>query len=629
MERRLAAILFADIVGFSRLVEASEAATIAAIRTRHSTIVEPLVSTHKGRVVKLIGDGVLLEFASAVGAVECGIELQTALIAANGDLPDDKKIIYRIGISLGDVVVQNDDLFGEGVNIAARLQQIAEPGTVFVSEAVFSQARGKGDFHFDDIGVKDLKNISQTVRVFRVRRGQQNSATAVSAVHSKITVAVLPFANVSGDPEQGYFSDGITEDIITDLSKISALDVLSRHTAFAFRDRTNSVSQIAQRLKVSYLLEGSVRRSGGRIRISAQIVDAVGDTHIWAERYDRDLRDVFEIQDELSKAIVAALRVKLLPTERRALEFRSTYDSEAYRLYLMGRRYFVLRGVRNYQIALRFCRRALEVDPSYARAWALSALCLSYLHQSGRATDSGLDAARQATILDPTLAEAHAAMGRILAERGEFEAALCAHQESRRLEPDSFDVHHNFGITYLELGRHEDSLQHFEEAARLLESDHSSLNLLALAQRSLGRNDEFTTTTYRALERIEREIAARPDNANALAHGALAWARLGENERALEWADRALIIEPDDLTDQYNLACAMAQSGEREKALSLLESCLPKMPAEFGRWLANDLDLEPLRGHQQYQSLITSVEQRLALSLQNVIPAQSSNIPSL
>ena len=614
MERQLAAVLFADVVGYSRLMQVSEAATMAALRTRHSDILEPLVASHKGRVVKVMGDGVLLEFPSAVSAVECAIEFQSAMASSNNGVLRERQVVYRVGINLGDVIVQGGDLYGEGVNIASRLEQLAEPGSVVVSETVFSHVRGKGDFLFEDMGERSLKNIAQAVRVYRVSRTQAPQAGAGGSTEIQktgISIAVLPFANVSGDPEQEYFSDGITDDIITDLSKISALKVLSRSTAFTFKGGAVNVSQIAQELQVAYVVEGSVRKSGGRVRISAQLIDAVRDTHVWAERYDRDLSNVFEIQDDLSHAIVSALKVKLLPEESRAIEARSTYASEAYRLYLMGRRYFDLRGARNYEIALRFCQRALEVDPDYARAWALSAICLSYLNLSGRTSDSGSDAAQRALSLDPTLAEAHAAMGRILAEDGKFDEALEAHRESLRLEPDSFDVHHNFGTTYLELGMYEETIEHFEKAARLLESDHTALNLLALALRSLGRDEEFRTATYRALERIEREVAARPDNANSLAHGALALARLGKKERASEWIDRALIIEPDDATDQYNLACALAQMDEPDKAMDLLEACIPRKPPEFLLWLRLDLDLEPIRNHPRYQKLAASCEARL------------------
>ena len=438
LERRLAAVLFADVAGYSRLIQLDEAATLSALRTRQADILEPLVSSHRGRIVKMMGDGAFVEFGSAVGAVQCAVAVQNAMASANGGTERDREIAYRIGISLGDVVVQGEDLFGEGINIAARLQQLADPGSIVVSETVAAQARGKGEFRFEDMGERFLKNMAEPVRVYRVEGAGpgQPVASIAASPRAGLPVAVLPFENISGDPEQDYFSDGITDDIITDLTKISALDVLSRSTAFAFKGKQVSIARLWREMRIAFVVEGNVRRSGGRVRISAQLIDAERDTQIWAERYDRDFSDVFALQDDLSQAIVRALKIQLLPEERRAIEARSTYDSEAYRLYLLGRRYFVLRGARNYEIALRSCRRALQADPAYARAWALSALCLSYLNLTGRSADSGYEEAKKALSFDPNLAEAHSAMGRILAEHGRFSEALELHRRSLALEPE-------------------------------------------------------------------------------------------------------------------------------------------------------------------------------------------------
>ena len=286
------------------------------------------------------------------------------------------------------------------------------------------------------------------------------------------SLAVLPFVNMSGDPEQEYFSDGITEDIITDLSKVSTLNVLSRNTTFTFKGKAVEIGQLAQRLKVGYVVEGSVRKAGGRVRITAQLIDASKDSHVWGERYDRELKDIFALQDEIAQAIVAALKIRLLPAEKKAIESRSTQDPEAYQLYLQGRYYRTQQGARNLEIAVRFCRRALEIDPDYARAWALVALCQAGLHFRGRSEEPGLSAAEKALALDPTLAEAYTAKGRALAEMGRFDEALAAQEESLRLEPDSFEVRVNVGVTCLYLGRYEDAIEHSERAAQLFEADY-------------------------------------------------------------------------------------------------------------------------------------------------------------
>src|SRR5215468_5018858 len=283
-------------------------------------------------------------------------------------------------------------------------------------------------------------------------------------------LAVLPFVNMSGDAEQEYFSDGITEDIITDLSKVSTLNVLSRNTTFTFKGKAVEIGQLAQWLKVGYVVEGSVRKAGGRVRITAQLIDASKDSHVWGERYDRELKDIFALQDEIAQAIVAALKVRLLPAEKKAIESRSTQDLKAYQLYLLGRYYWIQHGLRNLEIAVRFCRQALEIDPNYARAWALVALCQVLLHVRGRSDESGLSAAEKALSLDPTLAEAQAARGRVLAYLGRYDEAVAAHKESMRLEPDSYEVRHNFGLTCCFHGNYDDAIEHLERAAQLLET---------------------------------------------------------------------------------------------------------------------------------------------------------------
>ncbi|CAN7752725.1 adenylate/guanylate cyclase domain-containing protein [Mesorhizobium sp. LjNodule214] len=614
VQRRLAAILAADVVGFSRLMEVDEAATLVRLKQRRREILGPLVSQHRGRIAKVMGDGVLVEFASAVNAVTCAVELQQAMDSANAGSPENHRIVLRAGVNLGDVLVEAGDLYGEGVNIAARLQALAEPGSVYLSQTVFNHVRGKLQFGFEDLGEHSLKNMAEPVRIFKVSRAAADPAAPRKTDRpSRISIAVLPFANLSGDAEQEYFSDGITEDIITDLSKASALSVTARNTTFAFKGKMVDVSKIADQLKVSHVLEGSVRKAGGRVRISAQLIDGrVGD-HIWAERYDRNLKDIFALQDEISNAIVAALKGKLLPEEKKAIETRSTHNPEAYQLYLLARLYQRQRGARNLMIAVRFCQRALNSDPSYARAWALIALCQAILHTSGKSEETGLSAAEKALALDSTLAEAHAAKGRALAELGRLNEALAAHEESLRLEPDSNDVRHSFGRTCSWLGRHEDAVTHFERAAQLLDTDYASPGFLSQSYKSLGRNEEAKSSARWELERIEREISLRPDNANAMMRGAVALGYLGETERAKEWASRALTIEPnDDPIDQYNLACAFVQMNEFDQAIEQLETCLGKMSVEFVLWAKQDGDLTLLHQHPRFQALVAWGEAKLA-----------------
>jgi adenylate cyclase len=418
---------------------------------------------------------------------------------------------------------------------------------------------------------------------------------------------------MSGDLEQEYFSDGITEDIITDLSKVSALNVVSRNTAFTFKGKPVDIAQVAQRLKVGHVVEGSVRKAGGRVRITAQLIDASKDSHVWGERYDRDLNDIFALQDEIAQAIVAALKVRLLPTEKKAIENRSTRDAEAYQLYLQGRHHYVHYGLKNLEIAIRFGQRALEIDSRYARAWTLIALCQSSLRTRGRAEDSGLTAAERALALDPTLAEAHSARGRVLGDLGRYDEAFAEFEESVNLDPDSHDVRFNFGRACFLLGRYELAVEHFERAAALTEDGYGSLSYLCQLYEVLGRGEDANDAARRALERIEKEIALHPDNALALSFGIGALVRLGDKERAKEWISRTLIVEPDDAVTHHNLACSLAQLGEVERALDLLESAAPKLSAfAVVPWIKNDSDLAPLHGHPRYQALLEREEARQA-----------------
>jgi adenylate cyclase len=619
MGRRLAAILAADVVGYSGLMEQDEAGTMAALADRRKAILEPLLAKYHGRVVRLMGDGTLAEFASAVDAVQCAVDIQKAMREANAKMPEDRAIVLRVGLNLGDVIVEDNDLYGDGVNIAARLEAMADPGGICLSAAIHQQVERLLPFAFRDLGDQALKNIARPVRVYCIAddsgAGGPRTGTPTGRtfpVQSKPSVAVLPFVNMSGDPEQEYFNDGITEDIITDLSKVSTLNVLSRNTTFTFKGKAVDIGQIAQRLKVGYIVEGSVRKAGGRVRITAQLIDASKDSHVWGERYDRELKDIFALQDEIAQAIVAALKIRLLPAEKKAIESRSTNDPRAYQLYLLGRYYLTQQGARNLEIAVRFCRQALEIDPDYARAWALVALCQAYLYYRGRSEESGLSAAEKALALDPTLAEAHAARGRVLAELGRFDEALAAHEESLRLEPDSFEVRVNFGLTCLFLGRYEDAIKQCERAAQLHEADNWALGIAVACYGMVGRQDELIAAARRALERVEKEIALHPDNARALALGAIMLAYLGEKERAKEWASRALTIEPDDAADHFNIACAFAQMGELDQALDLLESCIRKAPPKQLAQIRRDPDLMPLHSDPRYQALIAREEARLA-----------------
>ncbi|HEY1384540.1 MAG TPA: tetratricopeptide repeat protein [Dongiaceae bacterium] len=619
MQRKLTAIMAADVVGYSRLMELDEAGTLLRLQANRREIVMPRIASHGGRVVKLMGDGSLIEFGSVVSAVACAVEIQGAMASTDADQPADRRIRYRIGLNLGDVMVEGDDIYGDGVNVAARLQELAPPGGIALSAPVKDQVSGKITLALDDLGDHSLKNIVRPIRVFAVRTdGLSSSAAPLSIdaekpdVGKRVALCVLPFTNMSGDPEQDYFSDGITEDIITDLSKVASLFVVSRNTAFSFKGKSPNLAQIARQLSVKYVLEGSVRKAGGRVRITAQLIEGATDGHVWAERYDRTLDDIFALQDEISAAIVSALRVKLLPEEKEAIERHGTNNAEAYQILLMARHYRYSGSAADIGIALRLAQRVVEIDPSYAEAWALIATSQIALHENAGLEQNGLAAAERALELDSNLAAAHAAKGRVLAGLGRYDEALAAHAESLHLDPESYDAHYLYGRTCTELGRAELAVRHMEKAAALSESDCTALGLVSQSYRALHRDEEARDASRRALTRIEKAIARRPDDTNALFLGAAILAELGHADRAREWAARVSLLAPDDALGHYNLCCTFALLGDQERAVDFLERTFASKHPQFVVWVKNDSDLDSLRNHPRYQALIQLLEAKLA-----------------
>jgi len=388
-QRRLAAILAADVVGYSRLMEQDEDGTLAALAARRKAILEPLFAKYRGRVVRLMGDGTLAEFASAVDAVQCAVEIQKTMKEANATLPEDRAIVLRVGLNLGDVVVEDSDLYGDGVNVAARLEAMAEPGGICLSAAIHQQVERLLPFAFRDLGDQALKNIARPVRVFCIAiddgaGGVSRTWTPTgptSSAQSKPSVAVLPLTNMSGDPEQEYFSDGITEDIITELSRNRSLVVIARHSSFAFRGKATGVQQIGRELGANYVLEGSVRKLHDRIRLNVQLIDATTGNHVWSERYDRDLRDLFFVQDEIVATIVATLSMQVLTAAIEQTRHKPPSDWRAYDHVLMGAWKWEQdpSSEENLIKAMALFQRAIEMDPLYARAYAWVAVCYNRL----------------------------------------------------------------------------------------------------------------------------------------------------------------------------------------------------------------------------------------------------------
>ena len=429
------------------------------------------------------------------------------------------------------------------------------------------------------------------------------------------TVLVLPFANTSNDPEQEYFSDGITEDIITDLSKVSALSVISRSTAFTFKGRAIDVVELAKQKNVSHVVEGSVRKSGGHVRISAQLVDGKSGHQLWADRFDRELTNIFALQDEIAKAIVSALSLKLVPAEQNAIKSRPTDNPQAYEIYLQARYHSLRLDRRNYAIAGRLAQQALDIDPNYDRAWALLALSQAGLYGLTTADDYGLEAAERALALNPNLADALAAKARVLAGIGDFDEALELHARSLQLDPDSHDVRFLYGRTCFQAGRHNEAIEHGEYATKLSETALAAVTNLSMSYRAIGRLDLAHDAQVRTVERVERAIAENAFDTYALICGVNALATLGEAEKAKQWAQRVKAIDPEDPSVDYNIACAMATLGETDEALDVLEDCMPRVNAiVFYHWMKQDTDLDSLRDLPRFHTIMQDIEAR-ALAL--------------
>ncbi len=444
-------------------------------------------------------------------------------------------------------------------------------------------------------------------------REDRPAAAAVAATPRRLSICVLPFANMSGDPEQEYFSDGISEDVITDLSKVSALDVTARNTAFTFKGKSVEVPQVAKQLDVSHVLEGSVRKAGNRVRITAQLIDGATGNHLWAERYDRDLDDIFALQDEISEAIVKALKLRLMPEEKRAIERRGTESAEAYDLYLLARSYALTGNAgdpRRDEAVERFCSQAVEIDPGYALAWTRLAAAQHYLRRvHGRAGDGGAAALDRALALDSDLADARALRARVLSDAGQHAEADAEIAVALRLDPESFTVNSSAAQIHYRQGRLEEAVRHFEKVTALDETALTGPSMLVSCYTALGDAENARQAARIALERAEKVVAQDRSNGHAMQVGASALAALGETDRAGDWMRRALLIDPDNLLMRYNFACDLATSlGDPETALDMLGPVLEQDAGAFVKQAPIDPDLASLRDDPRFQAMIAAAE---------------------
>ncbi len=544
VNRKLAAILSADVVGYSRLMGADEAGTLSALKQHRQAVFDPAVAAHNGRIVKLIGDGTIVEFGSVVDAVNCALSVQRADGVVPSDALGQPKIVLRIGINLGDVIIEGDDIYGDGVNIAARLEPLAEPGGVCVSSIVNESIGNRIDVRFTDSGDITVKNIDRPIRVWKwhptatpdvtnAKGAKQGNAEKPLPNVATASIAVLPFTNMSGDPEQEYFSDGISEDIITDLSKISGLTVIARNSSFAYKGRSVDIRAVGQELGVHSVLEGSIRRAGKRVRITAQLIDATNGAHLWADRYDRDLTDIFEVQDDVTRRIVDALKITLSPAEQARLAGSETSSVVAYDCVLRGREFMLgkEKNLETFTQAIKYFKQALEYDPNYSVAYAclgfgylfdyqnrwtedpdgalpiakeyarlaiekdpdeplarcVSALAASYEKDLDRAK-SEIDVA---LALNPSLALAHNLRGTIRTFSGQPLEAIPEIEQAMRLDPAmSAQFLHFLGLAYLMAGKYETAAALLRQRIILVPNTDFSRAILTSALGHLGEIED-------------------------------------------------------------------------------------------------------------------------------------------
>ena len=628
----IAHVLFMDIVGYSARLTDEQHALVDELNRIVRSSDEFNKAAAAGRLMKIpTGDGMALIFYnSPEQPIECAVEISRAL-RHHPALP------VRMGVNSGPVSAVTDvndrvNAAGVGINLAQRLMACGDAGHILVSQRVAEdlQQNGRWRPHLHDLGEVEMKH-GERAHVFNFYTDDagnsdppKKKASAVTAAgtaerkRDRVSICVLPFANISGDAEQEYFSDGISEDIITDLSKVSALHVVSRNTAFTFKGKPVDVRQVAGQLKVSHVLEGSVRKAAGRVRITAQLIDGSNDSHVWAERYDRDLNDIFALQDEISHAIVDALKVKLLPEEKKAIEQHGTENIDAYNLFLMARQTYNTgfeADARRLDAIARMCRRAVEIDPNYADAWALIALVELVLRASvGRqGGDAGLAAAQRALALNPDLAEAHAVKGRILVEENRYDEAEREIEIALRLDPESHQVNRAAAVLRFREKKIEEAAAYWEKTLTLEENDFGSAGMLVTVYIALGKHDAAQRAAKIVLERCERVLARDSNNGSALGHSSVALAVLGQHERAKEWMERALLVDPDNITMRYNFACSLAKHlKDPDAALEMLRPLFNQIGTGMIHHAKVDPDFDCIREDPRFKEMVAAADARAA-----------------
>jgi adenylate cyclase len=543
VERRLAAILAADVVGYSRLMGNDEEGTLTTLKAVRGSLFDPRIAEHHGRIVKTTGDGVLAEFASAVDAMRCAMEIQSAMAEDNATIPEERRVEFRIGINVGDIIIDDGDIYGDGVNIAARVEPLANPGAICLSDSAYQQIRGKLAFDVSDMGEQHLKNIVQPVHIYGVRLHGAPGAPGL-ALPDKPSIAMLPFQNISGDPEQEYFADGIAEDIITAVSKLRWFFVIARNSSFIYKGKAVDVKRIGRELGVRYVLEGSVRKSGNRLRITAQLIDASTSNHIWADRYDGDLTDVFELQDKITSSVVAAIEPRLLEAEGVRSQNRSSSDVRAWDMVMQANFLFWRLNRADGEAAISILRRAIERYPDYAPAHSMLAfalLLLGYLGFIAPQVPEAAVLATRAAELDNTDPWAHVALGYVAFTERRTAEAVAHFQRALDLNPNFAAAHGYLGWALAFDGQSDLAITHSQTAIRMSPHDPQDVIFyggIAAAHYLAGRYDEAVNSAQRVLQ-------SRPTFTGALRLRVAALAQAGRLDEARFALDRLKKVQPD------------------------------------------------------------------------------------
>ena len=607
-KRKLAAIMFTDMVGYTALMQKEESRARELIE-RHRNLMKPLVEKHDGELVQYVGDGTLCRFDSAIEAVNSAVEIQK-LFKSENDLN------LRIGIHVGDIVIKGEEVYGDGVNVASRIEPLAEPGGVCISGRVYDDIRNQSELEAHLLGERVLKNVERPINIYSlILEDKKMSPTMSKDVvltekeidSDRRSIAVLPFVNMSSDPENEYFGDGLAEEIINALTKIQDLRVVSRTSSFSFKERNDDIREIGEKLNVDTLLEGSVRRQGKKLRVTAQLINVEDGYHLWSERYDKELEEVFEIQDEITENIIQALEVILSDNEKKLIKNKPSIDIKAYDFYLRARKFMHSLTKQNLNYALKMLNSAIEIDPNYAIAYASIAECHCWLYLYHESKQENLikaeEASQRSIELGPDLAETHVSGGYSCSLSKRYVEAEDAFKTAIGINPKLFEAYYFYGRTCWVQGKLEEASQYFRKASVLTTEDYQALNFLGTVLRGLGDIEGASEAESESLEKLMQHLELNPDDVRALYLGASTHIKLGNKKLGLEWANKALELEPEDNGVIYNVACSYSLLGKIEEAIELLRKAIDGGFSQV-EWLENDSDLDPLRDHPKFQSLI-------------------------